>query len=205
LPIAIAFAPEPREAAMPGSLQYYGAALLFMAARLVAFIMEDRASGVAVRLVAAPITTIRYLGESLLAYALLLTAQNGVFVAIHAVQFGYGIRAALPLFILYVCFSAEGIGFALAWYSLFRNKEAAFTVLFGVIMLMLLTGGLIIPVDVMPAMLQRVAMLLPTYWLADGLRLALAGASAADVAIPAAALLLYAAVFLLAGSKRRMG
>lgn len=60
------------------------------------------------------------------------------------------------------------------------------------------------PVQAMPIFFQRLAMLLPTYWLAEGMILAVEGAPAADLVFPLVMMLLFSVAFILLGSLRRI-
>lgn len=60
------------------------------------------------------------------------------------------------------------------------------------------------PVQAMPALFRRLAMLLPTYWLAEGLLSTAHGAGLMGLATPLVVMLLYSAAFVLLGSMRRL-
>lgn len=204
LPLFIVFWPADAYSPLPVGYRYYGIILLFGAAKLVHLILADRMSRIVVRISAAPVTHFQYLLQNLLAFAALLLVQAAVVVACGIPLHGSTFPSPAALFMLYACFSLTAIAFSLAWCSQFRNKETSFIILASVIMLLSMVGGLFWPVELLPAWMQRAAMLLPTYWLAEGLKLVSFGAQAGELLVPAGMLLLFTLVFLLIGSKRRL-
>lgn len=204
LPIASVFLPVGEWLPLPLGFQYYGVLLLFIATRLGSIIMEDRANRTLLRVEAAPITHFQYLWQNLLAYSLILMGLNFVVIIAGVLVHGDILINPILLFILYTIFSMTAIGFSLAWYSLFHNKEAAFSVLSGVIMLMTMLGGIMWPIEAMPIILQRFAKLLPTYWLMNGIIEILSGASIVDLILPIAMMSMFSIVFLILGSRRRI-
>lgn len=204
LPIAAVFLPVGDFYPLPMGFQYYGLLLFFIAARLAGIILEDRSNRTLLRIGVAPITHFQYLSQNLLAYSMLLILLNGVVVILGKLYHGETLMAPLWLFIIYSFFSLTAIGFCLAWYTLCRNKEAAFTLLSSIIILMGMIGGVMWPVEIMPAVLQRVAMFLPTYWLAEGVLLAIMGKPARELLLPLGMMLLFSLSFLILGSKRRI-
>ncbi|WP_080836235.1 ABC transporter permease [Cohnella massiliensis] len=203
-PLLVMFWPPNEGSPLPVGYRYFGIVQLFAAAKLVHIILEDRMSRVVVRIGAAPVTHFRYLLQNLLAYALLLIAQAAVAVAGGILAHGEVFPAPFALFLLFACFAMTAIGFSLAWCSLFRNKEASLSVMSGVIMLLCLVGGLFWPVEIMPPFMRRAAMILPTYWLAEGITLASFEAAWTKLIVPVGMLLMFTLLFVLTGSKRRM-
>nr|WP_257391668.1 ABC transporter permease [Halalkalibacter krulwichiae] len=149
-------------------------------------------------------THLQYLWQNLLAYSVILTAVNLIFVILGVMVHGDSIPSPALLFIIYTVFSMTALGFSLAWYSLFRNKEAAFSILGGIIILMAMLGGVMWPVEMMPDYLQRAVMLLPTYWVAEATILVSYGAPMKELVIPLVLMILFGIAFLLLGSRRRL-
>lgn len=189
---------------LPIGFQYYGVLLLFIAARLAGIIMEDRENKTLMRIGVSPISHFKYLWQNLLAYSLILMGINLVVVLAGVVVHGEILVSPLLLYMLFSNFSFTAIGLSLAWYSLFRNKEAAFSVLGGVYIIMAMLGGVMWPIVIMPDILQRFAMLLPTYWLMEGLLLIVRGGSLGDMLLPWSILLMFSMAFIILGSRRRI-
>ncbi|WP_096435851.1 ABC transporter permease [Alteribacter populi] len=204
LPIAVILLPVGEWSVLPLGYQFYGMIMLFGAARLVQFIMEDRSTGVLKRIGVAPVTHFQYLWQSLLAYSLILIGQNAVVIVGGMLVHGQALIAPLLLFVVYSFFSLTAIALCLAWISLYRNKDSAFLILMNVIILMAMLGGIFWPVEIMPDFFQRIAMLLPTYWLTEGLSVIISSKPLVELIIPLVILLLFTMAFVLLGSKRRI-
>ncbi|WP_100399174.1 ABC transporter permease [Bacillus sp. FJAT-44742] len=204
LPVGVMFLPEGEWPPIPLGFQYYGILLMFIAAKLAGIIMQDRYDKALLRLSIAPITHFQYLLQNLLAYFLILTLVNIAAVLTGVIVHGNNIPSPVLLFIIYSFFTLTALGFALAWISLFHNKETAFAVVSGVIVLMAMTGGVMWPVELMPEVLQRVVMVIPTYWLAEAMRVVSFDVPVEELAVPLVMMLLFSAAFLLLGSRRRI-
>ncbi|OIJ20158.1 multidrug ABC transporter permease [Anaerobacillus alkalidiazotrophicus] len=204
LPIGAIFLPMGEWPPIPLGFHYYGIIIMFIASRLSAIIMEDRANKTLLRLSVAPITHFQYLLQNLLAYTVILTAVNLVFIILGVIVHGESVPSPSLLFIIYTVYSITSLGFSLAWYATFRNKEAAFSILGGIIILMAMLGGVLWPVEIMPESLQRAVMLLPTYWIAEATVLLSYEAPTEELAIPLVVMFLFCIAFLLLGSRRRL-
>lgn len=204
LPLFIVFWQPDDWSSLPAGYRYYGIFLFFAAGKLVHLLLVDRMSGIVLRLSASPLTHFQYLLQNLLAYAILLLVQTATIAVCIIPIHGKSLPYSASLFLLFATFSFAAIGFSLAWSSHFRNKETSLSVMGGVIMLLSMLGGLLWPVEIMPESIQRAAMLVPTYWLAEGLRSVAAEAPLIDALFPSGILLLFTLAFLLIGSKRRL-
>jgi ABC-2 type transport system permease protein len=204
LPAAVVFLPRAPGSTLPTGFHIYGILLLFTAFLMIRIIVEDRESGVFLRIGAAPITHFRYLLESLVAYAIVLLAQNALVVGLGVAVHGHGLVAPWRLFAAYAVFSSTAIAFCLAICELFRLREAAYGACSGLIIVISMLGGAYFPVEIMPASLQRVSMVTPTYWLFNALRIAQVGGGLPQFALSLGIMLLFTVAFLIAGSKRRL-
>ena len=63
-------------------------------------------------------------------------------------------------------------------------------------------GGVFWPIQIMPVFIQRIAMLLPTYWYSEGIIRVAYGASIGDIALPLVMMFMFTIVFLIFGSRR---
>jgi ABC-2 type transport system permease protein len=68
-------------------------------------------------------------------------------------------------------------------------------------MLMAMMGGLFWPVAVMPDFMQRIAMLLPTYWLVKSTEIITTATASIELIVPLTVLFLFTVAFLLVGSR----
>ncbi|WP_040980374.1 ABC transporter permease [Oceanobacillus jeddahense] len=203
LPVIVVLMPEEEWLPLPLGYQIYGVLLLFAAGRIVSIMMDDRAKGILTRVGISPITHLQYLWQNLLAYSLILIVQVGL-VVVAGVLYGHDLMQPFLLFVVYSVFAITAIGFSLAWFSLFRHKETAFAVLIGLIFLMAMAGGMLWPVEIMPELMQRFAMLLPTYWLAESITIVANQEGISELVIPFAMMMLFTIAFLIIGSRRRI-
>jgi ABC-2 type transport system permease protein len=204
LPAGVVFIPRAPGTMLPLGFHIYGILLLFTAFLMIRTIVEDRESGVFLRIGAAPVTHFQYLLESLIAYALVLLVQNALVVVLGVLVYGKSLLAPLRLFAAYGVFSTTAIAFCLAVCGLFRLREMAYGACSGLIIVISMLGGAYFPVEIMPVSLQRVSMATPTYWLFNALRIAEQGDNGARFALSMGIMLLFTIAFLIAGSKRRL-
>jgi ABC-2 type transport system permease protein len=203
-PVGLAFVPMVPEAILPLGIHLYGQVIMFTAFLMVRTILEDRVSGVLTRIAVAPVSYFRYLWATLLAYGLLLVAQNALIAGLGAVVYGGTLKAPLLQFVALSCFSLTSIAFSLAACSLFLHRETVYLTLPTVITLMSLLGGFYAPVEMMPEALQKAAMFTPPYWLINALSILQRGEAPGRFVLSVAIMLLFAMAFLVVGSRRRM-
>lgn len=188
---------------LPYGYQYFGIVLLFAGIRLTSMMLEDRAKGVVKRLAVAPISHAHYLSQNLLGYAIILMMQCMIIV-VGGVLVGHELYQPLWLLVLYTSFSFTAIAIALAWISFYRSKDTAFLVYMSLIFLFVLLGGLMIPLELFPVLLKKIAVLFPTFWLAEGLDWVVFGTNSLDFLLINAVLWLYTVIFLILGSIRKI-
>ncbi|WP_194543757.1 ABC transporter permease [Paenibacillus sp. JZ16] len=204
LPAAVVVLPVGGWHGLPLGYHFYGILLLFAASKLVHMIMEDRKNKILTRIGVAPVTHFKYLSQNLLAFALLLVGQSAVITCsawlMHADVFG----SLIQLFSILSMFSVTAISFSLAWSSMFRQPESSTAVMLGIILIMAVLGGTLFPIQAMPASLQKIAMVSPTYWFHEGIMLAKNGGLFAEQLTPLGILLLFAIAFMLIGSRKKL-
>lgn len=203
-PIACIFFPKGQYwPVLPYGYQYFGIIMLFISIRLTSIILEDRAKGVAKRLAVAPISYRSYLSQNLLAYSVIMLIQCAV-VVYGGVLLGIELYKPNWLMVLYASYSFTALAFALAWISIFRSKETAFLIYMSLVSLMSLLGGLLMPLHMFPEALKRLAVLLPTYWLDQGINWIAAEQPVVDFLLINGVLWLYTIIFLILGSTRKI-
>ena len=205
LPIISVFISTETWISIPLGFQLYGILLLILASKLCKTLMEDREKKVVLRISAAPITHLRYLGENLLAYTVILTAINGLVVALGVIRYGAEVIQPLEMFLLFTAFSSAAIGLSIAWYALFQSLETAYSILGGLYIALAMLGGMFWPIEIMPETVQRVAQILPTYWFAHGMRQIAFEGFNKDFIFTLGLLFLFSIAFTLLGSRRRLG
>ncbi|QGH33737.1 ABC transporter permease [Gracilibacillus salitolerans] len=203
-PIACIFLPEGEVwPFIPYGYQYFGILILFIGIRLASIILEDREKGVVKRLAVTPVSHFQYLSQNLLAYAIILILQSSI-VVYGGVLFGQELYQPVWLLLLYVSFSFASLAIALAWISIYRRKEISFLIYMSFIFLVVVLGGIMIPIEIFPNLLKRIAVIFPTYWLAEGLDWVVFGENILDFLLINGVLWLYTIIFLIIGSTRKI-
>ena len=95
-----------------------------------------------------------------------------------------------------------GVAWPYGLESLFRNKDLSDAV-FSIVMSVMASLEVFVPITVLKGVIQKIAMLMPPYWLIHALH-NLDGDSVYAYWLSLGILLLFAAVFLIFGSKRRL-
>ena len=203
LPVGLVFVPVVPGTILPLGFHLYGQVILYAAFLMVRSTVEDRVSGVLTRVGVAPVSHFTYLWETLLAYGLLLVAQNAVVVSLGVARYGASLREPLLQFAAFACFSLTSIAFSLAGCSLFSRRDIAYAIVTTVIGLLSLLGGFYAPVELMPEALQKAAMVTPPYWLIKALSVLQRGDPPPKFVLSLAIMLLFTTAFLVVGSRRR--
>jgi len=201
LPIALIFIPDLNNG-YPNGLYLYGMLSLFSAFILSKPIVEERLSGIIIRISATPTKYISYLSSHLLAYLSILVVQNiifilGIYIYWSEIDINYGFILSLNF-----AYSIMAIAFSLCWNSLFRSYNLSFGLFSGVASVMSLFSGISMPLRFIPENIEKFIIVLPTYWLPYGLS-SLHDGKIKSVLIAHLILLVYSGILLLAGSKRR--
>ncbi len=201
LPIAIIFIPSLGNG-YPNGLYLYGMLSLFSAFILSKPIVEERLSGIIIRISATPTKYISYLGSHLLAYLSILVVQNiifilGIYIYWSDIDINYGFILSLNF-----AYSIMAIAFSLCWNSLFRSYNLSFGLFSGIASVMCLFSGISMPLKFIPKNIEKFIIVLPTYWLPYGLN-SLHDGKINSVLIAHLVLLVYSGILLLIGSKRR--
>lgn len=183
---------------------FYPLLILFASFSMVRLIMMDRVTGTVIRIFIAPVTTLKYLTQNLSAFCSLISLQVILVISAGTLLYQWEILLAVRLAICYIIFTFTSVALSLAWYSLFRKKEISDAIFSIVVSFMSLLGGIFIPITLIPEILRRVGMLLPTYWLSNAVNQLLNNGKAYDYWISIMILCLFSIAFLLFGSKRRL-
>lgn len=189
---------------LPYGYQYFALFNLFISLKLTGLLLEDRMRGVVKRLAVAPITHFRYLTQNLCAYFIILAMQCILLIG-GGVLVGHELYQPFWLFVLFISFSLSSIGFSLMWISFFRNREMSMITFVSVISLIAVLGGVIVPLELLPDILKKISIVLPTYWLAEGIDWVVFGSQGMMKFLAInGMLLLYTFLFLIIGSTRKL-
>jgi ABC-2 type transport system permease protein len=201
-PIPLLLIPENGNGFNTG-LGTYGLLNMFTAFLLCRPLVEDRMRGVLLRIAAAPIHYLKYAAGHLSAYLLVLCIQIALFMAGTILIRDYQPVQYFQLSILYLAFSFMSTAFAVAWNSLFTSYSLSFALFSGFGSLLALISGVSIPLMFIPEGLQLYTRFLPPYWLPYGID-AIYRHNLSGLVLSVMILCGYAAVMLLAGTKRRL-
>ncbi len=204
LPLVILFLPPLWNMEDALGFSFYSLVILFGSFALVRSTMTDRESGLIVRIFAAPVTTLTYLSQSLLAYMLLMLLQVVVFVGIGTALYGWDAYISAMLLLGYILFASTSVSLSLAWNSLFRSKAMSGGVFSILVSFMAILGGVFVPLSMLPDVMQKIGMLFPTYWISSIL-IGIAGRQPPfGIWTSSGILMMFTAIFLIFGSKRRL-
>jgi len=168
-------------------------------------ILTDKLDGAIVRILAAPLTMRRYLAENLLSCTVPLLVQMALVSLLGFILYDWSLTLSFAMFLCYTVLTLSMVGMSFAWHCLFKNKENGNTGFIFVIMLTALLGGVVLPLELLPGVLEYVGVVFPVYWAMRGMRYVLeTGAIGIEYWMSIAALLLFTAAFLLYGGKRRI-
>lgn len=203
-PVVFIFFPSAEEwPLLPYGYQYFGILLLFVGIRLTTLLMEDRKKGLIKKLSVTPVSHLNYLVQNLLAFTIILIIQCIIMVS-GGLLAGHELYKPFWLLLLFVCFSITSMSMALAWITFFKRKDASFLTFMSLIFVMVLLGGLMIPVQIFPEILRNLAYVFPTYWLAEGLEWIRLGDETGDILLINGVLLLYGIIFIIIGSSKKL-
>jgi ABC-2 type transport system permease protein len=134
---------------------------------------ELRQKGIIRKLAATPITRVEWLVSNVLYQLVLAAISTSLILLVSYIAFGVGLRINLwlPLFIILTVVTFVGLGMVLA--PIARDAEGASAAGNAILFPMMFLSGTFFPIDLMPAMLQTFAYVLPLYYINEGLRAAM--------------------------------
>ncbi|MDL2319072.1 ABC transporter permease [Eubacteriales bacterium OttesenSCG-928-A19] len=176
----------------------YGA---FMAAR---GILNDKLDGTLIRIFTTPTSSLKYLSQNLMAAMTPLTAQILAVGIIGSSLYKWELGFTLSLMLLYFLFAAASVAFSFAWSCLFKERETSYAVFAVMMNVVAMLGGFYIPLQVMPSSLRYIGALFPAFWASNGILALQGGAAMGGYWLSAAVIALFAVLYMVYGSKRRI-
>ena len=167
-------------------------------------ILNDRVDKTIYRILSAPISIYNYLMQNLLAYLLPLLVQIVVVVTIGALMYGWGVIFSFALILCYTIFAIASVSLSFAWNCLFRNKHSNISAFVMLTTLVGFIGGFWFPVALLPDYIRFFGMLFPAYWVSNSIYNLGAYGLTREYWLSLMAMLLFSAVYLLYGGKRRI-
>ncbi len=177
-------------------LSAMGTSLLFL---------NDVESGTFHRSIAGPVSLRRYMAEANAAFFVVAALQAiAAVVALRIAVPRLGPGALMMMAAILVAFALVAVCFALAVANTMKTVRRTAITANLLIMPFVMLGGAFWPFDIMPEYLQRIGAFSPTRWTTSAVGMALSGAPFADIAPQLGVLALFALVFGLLGSWRRV-
>ncbi len=184
---------------------FIGVALMygsFMAAR---GILNDKLDGTITRIFTSPVTTLQYLSQNLMAVMTPLTVQILAVGIIGSILYQWEMGFTLSVMFIYFLFTVASVAFSFAWSCMFKDREISYAMFSVLMSIVALLGGFFAPLQVLPNALRYIGALFPAYWVSNGI-LALRGWDGVmgRFWISAAVIALFAVLYMVYGSKRRI-
>lgn len=166
-------------------------------------ILEAKKSGVWYRMLSTPISRFQLMSGYFMSFFLLGWIQFGILMAatsaLFDIRWGNPLGIAVLVSALLLC--VVGLGLFIAGFVTTTEQQSAMGNIIVISTCML--GGVYWPLDVVPKFMQKIAEFVPQTWAMKGFtELVARGGGVADIALPVAVLLIFSAVFLVAGMSR---
>lgn len=179
--------------------------MLYMSTNAATLVLEDKQLKTYDRVLASPITTRRYFAQNLLSFIVTMLLQVSAIFAILIFVFkadmGPSVGNLLALFGIFAL-TAVALGVAISSFSKDLRQANAMSYLITVPMCML--GGCFWPRDIMPGVLQQLSNFIPVTWALRACEKLLYGGALSSIRAEAGILVLFALVFLILGSNKRV-
>lgn len=167
-------------------------------------ILNDRIDKTIYRILSTPISMYNYLIQNLLAYLLPLFVQIVLVVSIGTLLYDWDTAFSFALILCYTVFAIASVSMSFAWCCLFRNKHSNVSAFAILTTLVGFIGGFWFPINLLPEYIRFLGMLFPAYWVSNGINaLGIYGLNG-EYWLSLTAMLLFSAVYLLYGGKRRI-
>ena len=168
-------------------------------------ILSDKMEGTIIRILAAPITMRRYLLENLLSAMMPLFVQVLLISILGYVLHDWSTTLTIAVFLCYTMLTLSSVAMAFAWHCLFKNKESSAGGFGMVLTLAAMLGGAMVPVEILPGILEYAGAIFPVYWMMRGINSVIAyDAFTQAFWLGILAMALFTTAYLLFGGRRRL-
>ncbi|MBC1500711.1 ABC transporter permease [Listeria weihenstephanensis] len=175
--------------------------LLYAAGNLGELILQEKEDGTFYRLMSTPLSSKAYLfGNALFSLAVVVTE---VVICLTAMRFVFGIDPGvsyLALFGILFVFSVMAVLLSLALGFTATSRKSVSGLQMILFTLTSLLSGALIPVEIMPAFMQKVAEFLPQYWVMNAITTLQQNGGLASISLNIAIILGYALLFFCIAS-----
>ncbi|SMF74586.1 ABC-2 type transport system permease protein [Paenibacillus uliginis N3/975] len=180
------------------SIGYLITLMLFFAMSLAGNILREKENRTYFRVLTAPITSRSYYVSNMVVHLFVMAVQ--VIVTLLVMRFAFRIDGGLPLwqmFVLLVIFALVAISISMVIVASARSTALATAVQSLLIVPTSLMAGCLLPIETMPAWIQKTASFLPQRWLLDTLHSLQQNGISKDVYLNISILLAFTVTFSL--------
>lgn len=182
-----------------------GINMLFLALYTTMHLLKDRENRTFHRVMASPLSQRSYLLQIIACFLVILLLQiTGVFLISRFFLNLYLGANTLALLGVMSVYALVCVAFAIAIASLVKTTRQAGTLASLLTTPMAMLGGLLWPREIMPEILQHIGMFLPTTWMMEAANKVIVSGRFLDAGWEVTILFLFALVFFLMGSWRRV-
>lgn len=167
-------------------------------------ILSDKVNGTIVRILAAPVTMLNYLTQSLIAFMMPLIVQILLLSIVGAVLYNWDATFLFALALCYVIFTVSAVAMGFAWSCLFKDREQSSSIFLALITFGTALSGVMFPLELLPQPLQYVGAVLPAFWAVRGINTLLDYGVVFGYWFALLIMLLLAIIFLFYGGKRKI-
>ncbi len=187
------------------SLGFLIMSMLFLSNFSTLYLVRDRQTRTVMRILLAPVSLRQYMARAIASFLAVSVLQVGlVLFVLHVVlDFDLGPQPAMVAAVL-AAFAVVGVALGVGVSNYVPSVQAASTISSLIIMPMCMLGGCFWPREIMPDFLQQISYFVPTTWAMRGSMEALGGHGLAAVQTEMLFLALFAAVFFLLGSWKKL-
>lgn len=154
----------------PGlGLSLYAIIIIYGSYLLSRMFVEDKESGLIVRIATTPIPPWRYLLEYLACFSIILFVQNIITILAYMAINPHGMVHPLLVLLTFMAYSIMCIGLMLTISTICRTSFIMMCTSSIIVMLLSIVGGLFFPIRMMPEAMKKIAMVTPTYWFSKAL------------------------------------
>jgi len=186
----------------PGTgLVLYAMIILYGAFLLTRMFVEDKENGLTARIATSPVQPWKYLFENLVCFSVILIVQNVLVILAYSIINPHGIVHPILLLLTFIGYSIMSVGLMLTISTVCRTSFVMMCASTGAIMILSMLGGLFLPLEAMPEVMKKIAMITPTYWFSEAVTSLYAAST--EYVFQLMMLLGFAVVFFLVGSWKK--